>query len=55
MVKISSNAISHESIEENFANHLLKTKAKDKYSIVLKCICLELTKSITKLVSKLVS
>ena len=40
---------SHAKIYENFANYFLKTKANNKYFIVLKCTCKELQKSISKL------
>ena len=40
---------SHAKIYENFTNYFLKTKANNKYFIVLKCTCKGLQKSINEL------
>ena len=45
-LKVSS---SQAKIDENFANYYLKTKAYNKYFIVLKCTCKGLQKSIRQL------
>ena len=42
-------ARSRATIYQNFAHYFIQTQAKNKLIVVLKCICLELQKSISKL------